>query len=107
MQRAQPPKPVQLDWVGDSKRRYNEFPREVQRAIGRSLMAAQYGVKATNAKPWKGIGPGVFEVVQGYFGDAFRAVYTVRFEKHFLCPSCVQEKVEVRHLDASDRCRIG
>ena len=28
---------------------------------------------------WKGEGPGVFEIVESYAGDAYRALYTVRF----------------------------
>ena len=33
-----------------------------------------------DAKPLKGFGPGVVEVVVRHDGDTFRAVYTVRFE---------------------------
>jgi phage-related protein len=43
------------------------------------LSAAQYGGKHPSTKPWKGEGPGVFEVVNDHDGDAFRAIYTVRF----------------------------
>ncbi len=32
-----------------------------------------------NAKPLKGIAPGVLEIVSDFRGDTFRAVYTVRF----------------------------
>ncbi|MBK5959524.1 hypothetical protein CCR97_15110 [Rhodoplanes elegans] len=32
-----------------------------------------------SAKPWKGQGPGVFEVVEDFRGGTYRAVYTVRF----------------------------
>lgn len=33
----------------------------------------------SKAKPWKGEGPGIFEIVEDHRGDTFRAVYTVRF----------------------------
>lgn len=69
----------QLYWVGDSKERLKEFPREVQRVMGRALDTAQRGGKALNAKPLKGFGgAGVLEVVDDHDGDTFRAVYTVR-----------------------------
>jgi phage-related protein len=38
-----------------------------------------FGGKHPNAKPWKGKGSGVFEVVDDLDGDAYRAAYTVRF----------------------------
>jgi phage-related protein len=68
-----------LDWVGSSKRDFLAFPAPVQREIGNALGLAQFGGKHPNAKPWKGEGPGVFEVVDGFDGDTWRAVYTVRF----------------------------
>ncbi|MGB6686593.1 MAG: type II toxin-antitoxin system RelE/ParE family toxin [Terracidiphilus sp.] len=55
------------------------FPAAVQRTIGFALSAAQYGGKHPSAKPWKGEGPGVLEVVKDHDGDTFRAIYTVRF----------------------------
>jgi phage-related protein len=45
-----------------------------------ALSVAQYGGKHPDAKPWKGLGPGVFEVVSDYKTDTFRAGYVVRFE---------------------------
>ena len=68
-----------LDWVGSSKHDFLTFPPPVQRDIGNALGLAQLGGKHPKAKPWKGEGPGVFEVVDDFDGDTFRAVYTVRF----------------------------
>jgi len=68
-----------LDWVGSSKRDFLAFPLPVQRNIGNALGLAQFGGKHPVAKPWKGEGPGVFEVVDDFEGDTYRAVYTVRF----------------------------
>jgi len=48
--------------------------------IGNALGVAQFGGLHPSAKPWKGQGPGVFEVVENFDGDAYRAVYTVRFK---------------------------
>lgn len=47
--------------------------------MGNALGIAQFGGKHPSAKPWKGQGAGVFEVVESHDGNAYRAVYTVRF----------------------------
>ena len=56
------------------------FPEAVQDEIGTALSVAQFGGKHPSAKPWRGERPGVFEIVEDHRGDAYRAVYTVRFE---------------------------
>src|SRR5687767_10710051 len=71
-------KPVH--WVGSSKADLLAFPDEVKSEMGYALGLAQLGGKHPSAKPWKGEGPGVFEIVEGFDGDAYRALYTVRFE---------------------------
>ena len=47
--------------------------------MGYALGLAQLGSKHPHAKPWKGEGPGVLEIVEDHRGDTYRAVYTVRF----------------------------
>jgi|ERR1700683_221115 len=69
-----------LFWIGSSKSDLLEFPDAVQDEIGVALSVAQFGGKHPKAKPWKGEGAGVLEIVEDYRGDAYRAVYTVRFE---------------------------
>lgn len=70
-----------LAWVGSSKRDFLEFPVAVKDEMGNALGVAQFGGKHPKAKPWKGIGPGVLEVVEDHEGNAYRAVYTVRFSE--------------------------
>jgi phage-related protein len=43
------------------------------------LFLAQTGQHPPSAKPLKGLGGGTVELVGDFDGDAFRAVYTVRF----------------------------
>jgi len=69
-----------LFWVGSAKSDLLEFPEAVQYEIGVALSVAQFGGKHPNAKPWKGEGPGVLEIVEDHRGDTYRAVYTVKFE---------------------------
>lgn len=60
--------------------------------MGAALSVAQFGGKHGSAKPWKGQGSGVFEVVEAYAGDAYRAVYTVRFRDAVYVLHCFQKK---------------
>ncbi len=69
-----------LYWVGSSKRNLLTFPEPVKDCIGTALSVAQFGGKHPAAKPWKGQGPGVLEVVEDHDRATYRAVYTVRFE---------------------------
>ena len=73
---AKPMKVVR--WIGPSKKDLRDFPDEVQKDIGRALMWAQLGGKHQNAKPWKGLGPGVWEIVSDHNTDTYRAIYTVK-----------------------------
>ena len=68
-----------LHWVSSAKKDYQSFPIEVQADMGYALGLAQLGAKHSHAKPWKGEGLGVLEVVEDHRGDTYRAVYTVRF----------------------------
>jgi phage-related protein len=79
MTRKPAPGEKSVYWIGSSLKDLQRFPAEVQRSIGFALSAAQYGGKHPSAKPWKGEGPGVLEIVKDYDGDTYRAVYTVRF----------------------------
>jgi phage-related protein len=56
------------------------LPEQAQQDIGFALYEAQLGGKSYHAKPLRGFGgAGVLEVVEDLDGDAFRAVYTVKF----------------------------
>jgi len=55
------------------------FPEAVKDEIGAALSVAQFGGKHPSVKPWKGEGPGIFEIVEDHRGDAYRAIYTVKF----------------------------
>jgi len=67
-----------LYWENSSKRAFKEFPIAVQKDMGVALFVVQLGGTPESAKPWKGCGSGVYELVEDHRGDTFRAVYTVR-----------------------------
>ena len=70
-----------LDWISSSKRDFLDFPDSVKDEMGNALGLAQFGGTHPSAKSWKGQGPGVFELIEAHDGNAYRAVYTVRFKE--------------------------
>lgn len=70
-----------LFWTGSSKDDLLAFPDAVIDEIGTALSVAQFGGKHPSAKPWRGEGPGIFEVVEDHRADTYRAVYTVKFAR--------------------------
>ncbi len=71
-------KPIR--WIGTSLRDLRSFPRAVRVDIGHALFTAQEGKTDPAYKPLKGFGGAcVLEIVASHHGNAWRAVYTVRF----------------------------
>ena len=71
------PKPVV--WLADTLTVLRTCPQEVQDEVGYALYLAQIGEKYYRAKPLKGLGPGLLEVVSDHRGDTYRGIYTVQF----------------------------
>lgn len=77
---SQLPRPAKpLRWIASSRKDYGEFPDEVQEQFGFELFLAQTGLHPPSAKPLKGMGGGVVELIDDFDGDTYRAVYAVRF----------------------------
>ena len=68
-----------LFWIGSSLGDLLAFPEAVKDDMGVALSVAQFGGKHPSAKPWKGSGAGVFEIVEDHRGNAYRVIYTVKF----------------------------
>ena len=81
-----------LHWVGSSKRDFLAFPEAVVDNLGYALGAVQYGGHPPSAKSWKGLGPGVHEIVENDESGTFRAVYAVRFRKAVYVLHAFQKK---------------
>jgi phage-related protein len=81
-----------LFWIGSSLKDITRFPLQVQRSVGFALSAAQYGGKHPSAKPWKGEGPGILEIIKDHDGDTYRALYTVRFRNAVYVLHAFQKK---------------
>ena len=81
-----------LFWVGPAKSDLLRFPEAVKDDVGVALSVAQFGGKHPSAKPWKGEGPGILEIVSDYRSDTYRAVYTVRFQNAVYVLHAFQKK---------------
>ncbi len=79
-----------LYWVGSAKRDFLGFPEAVVDDVGYQFGVVQAGGQPPAAKPWKGEGPGVFELVEDFRGDTYRVAYTVRFAKAIYVLHCFQ-----------------
>jgi phage-related protein len=81
-----------LHWIASAKRDLLAFDEAVIDDIGYALSVVQLGGMPSSAKPWKGEGAGVFEIVEDHRGDTYRAVYTVRFARAIYVLHCFQKK---------------
>jgi phage-related protein len=81
-----------LHWVGSAKRDLLDFPEDAVDEFGYGLGVVQLGGQPLSAKPWKGEGGGVFELVEDFRGDTYRVAYTVRFAKAVYVLHCFQKK---------------
>lgn len=67
-------------FIGSSLKDLKRFPPKVQNRIGYALGQIQDGDEPNSAKALKGFGGrSVLELIDDFDGDAYRAVYTVRF----------------------------
>jgi phage-related protein len=84
--------PKRVDFIGSSLEDLKTFPDEVKQDIGYALFEAQQGLKPICAKPLKGFGGGVLEIIENSIGGTYRAVYTVKFQEVIYVLHCFQKK---------------
>jgi phage-related protein len=87
-----------LFWEGSAKRDFKQFPTLVQKDMGVALFVVQLGGSPPSAKPWKGLGPGVYELIEDHRGDTYRAVYS-KDRKQRLRAARIPEEIQVRNQD--------
>jgi phage-related protein len=81
-----------LVWMGNSKRNIQAFPDEAKKLMGDELQLIQFGGMPKDAKPFKGIGSGVFEIALRYDTDAYRTVLAVQLGKRIYVLHAFQKK---------------
>lgn len=78
MNEFDPPVIRKVVWMGSSKRAIQSFPEDVQKLIGDELQLMQFGGMPKDAKPFKGVGSGVFEIAIRHDKEAYRCVQAVQ-----------------------------
>ena len=81
-----------VKWVGDSRRQVRNFPKTARKTIGDALNSAQLGYKPPNAKPFKNVGTGVYQITARYDTNTYRAVYTVKLGQNIYVLHAFQKK---------------
>ncbi|WP_066424086.1 type II toxin-antitoxin system RelE/ParE family toxin [Anabaena sp. 4-3] len=81
-----------LVWMGDSRKNICSFPEEVRKSVGYALQLVQAGHTPMDAKPFKGVGSGVYEIVKRYDTDTYRAVYAVKIGEKIYVLHAFQKK---------------
>jgi phage-related protein len=81
-----------LVWMRSSKKNLRDFPLGAQKVIGDELQLIQFGGMPKDAKPFKGIGSGVFEIALRYDTDAYRTVVAVQLGKRIYVLHAFQKK---------------
>lgn len=79
-------------WLGNSRANLLDFPKEVQKLMGDELQLMQYGGMPRDAKPYRGLGSGVFEIAVSYETDAYRVVVAVQIGKKIYVLHAFQKK---------------
>ena len=78
--------------MGNAKRNVQAFPRGAQKSIGDELQLIQFGGMPKDAKPFKGVGSGVFEIALRYDAEAYRTVLAVQLGKKIYVLHAFQKK---------------
>lgn len=79
-------------WMGNSRKQVREFPKEVKADIGAALYDVQQGVTPPRAKPFRGVGHGVFEIVTRFDTNTYRTVYAVQIGERVYVLHAFQKK---------------
>jgi len=81
-------------WMGDSRRNIQTFPERAQKLIGDELRLIQFGGMPKDAKPFTGVGSGVFEIAIRYDTDAYRTVVAVQLGRNIYVLHAFQKKAK-------------
>jgi phage-related protein len=80
-------------WMGNSKKDLRALPADVVDTFGYALYLAQVGKRHDGTKVMRGFGgASVLEVIESQAGNAYRAVYTVRFSAAVIVLHVFQKK---------------
>jgi phage-related protein len=81
-----------LVWLGTSIRNLRAFPDEAKKIIGDELQLIQFGGMPKDAKSFKGVGSGVFEIALRHDREAYRTVLAVQLGRNIYVLHAFQKK---------------
>ena len=81
-----------ISWIKVALGAFQAFPAAVQEPMTTVLAQSSRGEKADKAKPMKGLGTGVFEIVMAYRGQAIRAAYADQLAEDDWVVHALQQK---------------
>jgi len=81
-------------WLGNSKKNILEFPEEVRKLIGDELQLIQYGEMPKDAKSFKRVGSGIFEIDLKHDKEAYRCVQAVQLGHKIYVLHAFQKKAK-------------
>jgi phage-related protein len=86
LDRLKPPVLRPVVWLGNSKKKLQDFPHGAQKLLGDELQLIQFGGMPKDAKPFKGVGSGVLELAVRYTSDAYRVVLALQIGRRiYVC----------------------
>jgi phage-related protein len=81
-----------ISWIKAARKDFEKFPAEAQAICLTALTIAAENGKADIAKPFKGVGSGVFEIALPLRGNAYRVVYAVQIASEIWVIHAFQKK---------------
>jgi phage-related protein len=81
-----------ISWIKSARKDFEKFPDEAQTICLTALTIAAEGGKADIAKPFKGLGSGVFEIALPLRGNAIRVLYAVLMAEEIWVVHAFQKK---------------
>ena len=81
-----------ISWIKAARKDFEKFPKEAQDIVLDALTVAAEGTKSALAKPFKGVGSGVFEIALPFKGDAYRTIYAVQLANDIWVIHAFQKK---------------
>lgn len=81
-----------ISWIKAARKQFEEFPADAQSVCLAAFTMAAEGTKADIAKPFKGLGTGIFEIALAWHGDALRVVYAVQIADEIWVLHAFQKK---------------
>jgi phage-related protein len=81
-----------ISWIKAARKEFERFPVEAQAICLTALTIAAEGGKADIAKPFRGLGSGLFEITLALRGNAYRVLYAVQIGDEIWVVHAFQKK---------------